>query len=104
VTAAGTRAAYGAALCVAPRRGALRDVPRPVLLALGVRNLAQALLVRRPTRASWMTAAVVDATHAASCLAVAALWPEHRRVAIVGAVVGGGLTGQDIVRMRAAQS
>jgi hypothetical protein len=103
VTAAGSRAAYGAALCIVPRRGALREVPRPVLLALGLRNLGQALLLRRPTRASWLTSAVVDATHAASCLAIAAFWPEHRRVAIAGAVVGGSFTGQDLFRLRAAQ-
>src|SRR5947209_18128410 len=95
-TLGATRAAYGIALLAAPRRalGGPRlgaDEPGAVVFArlLGTRQLAEAaLLARHPARRLLLAGAAVDAAHAASMLALCALSPRRRRLAVASAASG----------------
>ncbi len=104
------RAAPGARLglgvgCLTSPRGVLAAVGSPdrddpatqvVTRLLGVRLVLQAtadLVVGRRTRALDV---VVELTHAASMLPVAAHWPSHRRTALVSAIVAGGIAALDL--------
>jgi hypothetical protein len=67
--------------------GGVRSAPAQWLVRmLGARLVVQggAALVR-PTRAVLLASAAVDATHATSMFAVAALSPRYRRVALISA-------------------
>lgn len=90
-------AVYGLALLVAPAP-ILRTVPgrhggpdRRALLAaraLGARHLIQAAaLLRRPTRRWMLTGAGIDATHAATMLALAVARPNRRAIACISATL-----------------
>ena len=84
------RTCWGAALLIAPGAvlGALphQQIDRPARVfarLLGARNVAQAALIaRRPTQ-RWIPAGVaVDATHAATMVALALLRPDRRKLAL----------------------
>ena len=87
------RAALGLVLLVRPDDlAALLDGPRggrhPVLRVLGARHVVQAaLLLRRPTSAVVAGSVAVDALHAASDLALAAVRVDRRRPALRDAAV-----------------
>ncbi len=87
------RAGYGLLLLVRPERspevllGDTRDpaVP-PVVRVLGARHAAQGLVTLvRPTETVLGLGAGVDALHAASMVALAAVSPAHRRPGLVSA-------------------
>jgi hypothetical protein len=98
--AAGTlcaaRAAYGDALLVVPRHalggrrlGAAEPGAAGLARVLGVRQLAEALLLaRRPARRVLLAGAAVDAAHAASMVVLCALSPRRRRLAAASAATG----------------
>jgi hypothetical protein len=86
--AAAARAVWGLVLAVAPARAATlasAGHPEPrawVVRVLGLRLLVQCVWVLlSPSRARVLTAAAVDAVHAASMAGVAARWPAYRRAA-----------------------
>jgi hypothetical protein len=59
---------------------------------LGARHLVEAVaLARSGTTRTRGTVAVVDATHAASMIALAAIRPDHRRPAVASAALTTGL-------------
>jgi hypothetical protein len=106
-TAAGTprplpstviRGVWGTALLLAPHavlgavaHGRVPAAAGRVLRALGVRHLAQAaLLARRPTAGVFALAAVTDALHASSALAMAAADRRWRTASALDAVVAAG--------------
>ncbi|MGZ4509209.1 MAG: hypothetical protein ACXVX8_18510 [Blastococcus sp.] len=78
----------GVALAARPRDvvAAVCGAPVPptwLVRVLGVRQVAQELLVlAAPTRPVLLGAAVTDALHAASMVAAALIWPEYRRPAL----------------------
>lgn len=110
------RAVWGAALLLAPRavlavvaRGRAQAPVPAVARVLGARHLVQAAVVRTDRPAGWVLAgAAVDAAHAASMVALAALRPDVRRPAAASALVAGSLAlagarrGQSAVRSSAA--
>jgi hypothetical protein len=89
----GVRAAYGAALVLAPRaalggRSLGAGDPGAVAFArvLGLRHLAEAAaLFHRSDRRLLLAGAAVDGAHGASMLVLAALSPSRRRLAAAGA-------------------
>jgi len=90
-----TRAAWGAALLLAPD-AVLRQVgdgpidprTRGVTQVLGGRELLQALITsRHRSRASILSGAAADATHAATMLALAIRHPAYRRQARASALI-----------------
>lgn len=102
-------AAMGAALAVgAPALGgwvAGGGTPTPSWLVrlLGARLLAQGLLdVARPDLRLVRAGAAVDATHAASMIAVALEWPQYRRAALASAALALALGATGVVVARAA--
>jgi hypothetical protein len=88
------RAALGAVLLAEPdvildrlTRHRVGTSERTVARLLGVRNLVEGALVARQRGRGWLLAgAAVDATHALSMIALAAIRPQHRRLASASAV------------------
>jgi hypothetical protein len=69
---------------------------------LGVRHLLEATVAGR-ARSRWaIVAAGVDAVHATSMLALAALGAPHRRPALVSAGLAGAMTALELAEARAA--
>lgn len=98
------RAVLGALLLLAPRR-VVSDLPhgaidrRALVFArvLGLRQIAQAAVLRRHHSAAWMRAgAAVDATHAATMVALALTHPARRRLALTNAAVAGALAAEEL--------
>ncbi|WP_369046051.1 hypothetical protein [Sinomonas sp. P10A9] len=88
------RAAYGATELLAPgavERLLLGSVPdaraRTVVRILGARHLAQALVTARAGAGMHRLGGAVDAVHALTMAAVAALDPKRRRAAAVNAAL-----------------
>lgn len=107
------RAGWGAALLIAPG-AVLRDLPhqridrpaRAFARVLGARQLAQAALAgRRRGRASsrgWiLTGAAVDATHAATMLALALLRPDRRKLALANVALASAFAAAGVHQARA---
>lgn len=106
------RTAWGAALLIAPGL-ILRRLPaqrhaglvRAIARLLGLRHLVQAAIVaRRPTRGRILAGAAVDAAHATSMLALAALQPEHRVLALGEAGEASAFAAAGIREARLASS
>ncbi len=103
------RAAWGAALVIAPdavlRRLPHQQIDRPTLACarvLGVRELAQAVVVGQRPRRGWILAgATVDATHAATMLAVALLLPDRRKLALANAATASAFAAAGVHRASA---
>ena len=102
------RLLYGSVLLLAPR-AALHELPhgrvdwRALTLArvLGARHLLQAAVVGSHGSERWLRAgAVVDAGHAATMVAFAALRPERRALAGANALVAASLAAGGIVESR----
>ncbi|GIM83288.1 hypothetical protein [Salinispora arenicola] len=95
------RLVWGGVLLAAPGR-VLRSVgghpgltPPAVLRVLGVRHLAQAVvLLRRPTPAAFRLGAVADGLHALTALALA-VDRRRRRIASIDAALAAGWTVHD---------
>lgn len=91
------RIVYGAVLLARPEalllpvaRGSVDARARAFARVLGVRQLAEAVLLGERPRAGWRLAgACVDALHALTMAAVAALDPGRRRPAAANAAVAG---------------
>jgi hypothetical protein len=87
-----TRAVYGSMLAIAPgqltRRLGGRPVPNWVARVLGVRMAAESIAVaaRSDDETVLVTSAAVDALHAASMFGLAAVQPQHRRLALISAL------------------
>ncbi|GAB3809255.1 hypothetical protein [Micromonospora zhanjiangensis] len=102
------RAVWGVLLIVAPGAvlraagSADRRVARNTMRVLGARHVAQAALSGlRPRRTTVAVGALVDALHAASDVAIAAVDPRYRRIATIDAVVTAawsGLGGREATR------
>jgi hypothetical protein len=90
---------YGAGLWATA--ATMRRAPLP-LWALGTRHLAQAVLLVSGPRISPRLSATVDAVHAASMLALAALTdhPNRRCAAFVSAASGGGFSALALAACR----
>jgi hypothetical protein len=96
-TLCAARACYGAALILAPHAalggralGAAEPGSVPLARLLGVRHLAEAaLLYRRADRRLLLAGAAVDCAHGATMLALAAISPSRRRLAVAGAASAG---------------
>lgn len=93
-----TRAVWGASLLLAPDRllahvGDRSTEVERMTRVLGARHLAEAviLIARRGTRPPPRWPIAVDAVHALSMLALAAMVPRHRRAALSSAGIAGGL-------------
>jgi hypothetical protein len=93
---AAARAAWGAAMVIAPGLalrglgGRPRRTATVIVRLLGVRHLVQSTLTwLRPTDRTIAVGAAVDATHAASALAAAALGA-HRRTTLASAAAATG--------------
>ena len=86
--------------------GAPADGAHPVLRILGLRHVVQATaLAAAPSRANCNAAAVVDATHVASCVAFAAVRRSSRpTVLLEGALETGILAGTWLTRPSADQN
>ena len=93
------RAAYGALLLLASGAtiriitGGPADRASAVAgRVLGLRHLAQALIIQRAgTRNRLLAGVAIDAAHAFSMVGLAALDRNHRRLAALDAVLAGGL-------------
>jgi hypothetical protein len=102
------RACYGAALILAPRAalggpalGADEPGSVPIARLLGVRHLAEAaVLFRRADRRLLLAGAGVDCLHAASMLALAAISPSRRRLAVAGAASAGVFAAAGLLAAR----
>jgi hypothetical protein len=104
----GLRAVAGAALLIAP--GAiLGDLPhrridgaaRSFARILGVRHLVEAAVLWRDHTHRWvLLGAGVDATHAATMLALTVLRPDARRLALTNAVTASALAGAGVMASR----
>jgi hypothetical protein len=94
LTTAAVRAGWAGVLLFLPVRRRHALVPPAAVTAarvLGLRHLLQATLtVAAPRGPVAGLGAVVDTVHAGSCLALAALSPRWRRVALLDAVVESG--------------
>ncbi|HEX3223982.1 MAG TPA: hypothetical protein VHR35_15570 [Nocardioides sp.] len=103
-TATAARGLVGGACVLAPWAllatvgGPDRDDPRVAAVArvLGARLLLQAALDVAKGRRTRHLDAAVELSHAASMLPVAALWPLHRRSALVSAAVATGIAVLDL--------
>ncbi|MCA1731317.1 MAG: hypothetical protein LC751_18540 [Actinobacteria bacterium] len=104
------RAVYGASLLLAPgaviriTSGESADRASVVVgRALGLRHLAQALIIdRNGTRDRLLIGAVIDATHALSMAGLAASDTDHRWLAVLDAALAGGWTINGIREARNA--
>jgi hypothetical protein len=111
------RLLLGSLLLAAPRPVLDRLSDRPVGVGerraarlLGARHLVEgAIVARHPGRRWLLAAAAVDATHALSMIAIAAIRPEHRRLATASALAatatatGGLLAAQNAPRRDATR-
>jgi len=87
----GIRAAWGAALLIAPDAALCRAsrqldprAPRALVRVLGARQVIQsAIAARRPTRRVLLAGVAVDTAHLATMLALAALRPDLRQPALI---------------------
>lgn len=85
---AAARVAWGGGVLVASR---YLPVPRKVVLALGIRHLAQAAAVlRRPDGVIARWGWTIDAAHSVSMLGLAAVSPRWRTAALANAAVAAG--------------
>jgi hypothetical protein len=102
------RAAWGVLLIAAPggllraTGAADRRAARTTMRVLGVRHLAQAALSGlRPRRTTVGVGSLVDALHAASDVAIAAVDPRYRRIAVIDAGIAATwawLGGREVTR------
>jgi hypothetical protein len=97
----GLRVVAGAALLIAPG-AVLGDLPhqridgaaRAFARILGARHLVEAAVLWRDHTHRWvLLGAGVDATHAATMLALAVARPDERRLALTNAVTASALAG-----------
>lgn len=79
----------------APDRGAART--RVIVRVLGVRLLAQGVADLALGPRTRLPDVVIDATHAATMVAAAARWPDHRRSAMLSAALATGTAALDLV-------
>ncbi len=111
-TTATIRALYGVLLLIAPNRMIRTVTGEPggraaviVCRLLGARHLLQALTVERACTRGWLLVGVVlDSTHALTMVIVAALSPNHRRVATLNAAVAVCWCSMDYGRRNATES
>ena len=103
-----TRVLYGSLLLLAPGK-LLRQLPRrqtgrrtqAVARVLGARHLLQAVIVSRQSSKRRLRAgAVVDASHAATMVALAALVPQRRWPAGADALAAASLAAAGIIESR----
>ena len=103
------RAGWGAALLIAPG-AVLRELShqridhsaRVFARILGARDLAQAAIAQRRPGRGWIFAgAAVDATHAATMVALAALRPDRRRLALTNAATAIAFAAAGLYEARA---
>ncbi len=74
-----------------------------VARVLGLRHLAQALIIDRAGTRNWLLlGAAIDATHALSMVGLAVVSRERRRLAALDAALAGGLAANGIWEARNA--
>jgi hypothetical protein len=101
------RAAVGGALLAFPGRITRALIPeadesdRVIARLLGARHLVQAVVTAaRPTTPVLTAGAATDALHGATALGYAALRPDHRRAALLSALVAVSFAAADVRRAR----
>jgi hypothetical protein len=91
----GLRVVAGAALLIAPA-AVLGDLPHQRIE--GARHLVEAAVLWRDHTHRWvLLGAGVDATHAATMLALAVARPDERRLALTNAVTASALAGAGLM-------
>ncbi len=104
------RLLWGTILLIAPQV-VLRDLPhqridraaRGFARVLGARHLTQAAITSRDRTPGWVVAgAVVDATHAATMAALAALRPGRRKLALTNVATAATLAAAGVAEARRA--
>jgi hypothetical protein len=107
-TLIGVRLVAGTALLIAPGR-VLGDLPhreikgaaRAFARVLGARHLVEAAVLWRDHTHRWvLLGAGVDATHAATMLALAVVRPDERRLALTNAITAAALAGAGTMAAR----
>ncbi len=102
------RVLWGAVLLITPEV-VLRDLPhqrierlaRGFARVLGTRHLTQAAITSRHGPRGWMVAgAVVDAIHAATMAALAALRPDRRKLALTNVATATALAAAEVADAR----
>ena len=102
------RVLWGTVLLIAPEV-VLRDLPhqridrpaRGFARVLGARHLTQAAITRRGATHGWLVAgAMVDATHAATMAALAALRPDRRKLALTNVATAMALAAAGVADAR----
>ncbi len=105
------RAAYGASLLLAPGAviriaagsGSADRASTTVGRVLGLRHLVQALIIDRTgIRSRLLAGTAIDAAHALSMVALAALNMKRRRLAALDAALAGGLAANGLREVRNA--
>jgi hypothetical protein len=89
------RGIFGGLLLAAPiqARG-----PRRFCRLLGARHVAEAALLRHPSPRASALGAAVDATHGATAIVLARVWPSHALALAANAAVAGAFTAAGILR------
>ena len=111
-TVAAAQCIAGSVLLLRPRQVAAAAAPPPnvapapwVTRVLGARQLAQgAVTLARPSVAVTVLGAVVEATHAASMLIVAAMSSRYRRPALISAGFAGASGAAQLVAAHAGRA
>lgn len=106
------RVLWGSALLLAPEM-VLYDLPhqridrpaRAFARVLGTRHLIQAVVTSRGGTRGWVRAgAAVDATHAATMVALAALRPDRRKLALTNVATATALAVGGVAESRGGRS